>query len=757
MIRHHKPRHARARQGLVRVATCVALLLAAVTVAVEVGQVAPASAGTGQIVEAPPCPQGYSCVTIPCAGNPCPTVEAGPTSNLGASGGAQYVFINLYDFPVGDAPAVWYCADTTAIDKGPPLCSTGPGPLQLPQITSDGTAVVNYQVEERGVDGNSPFSGEVPGNGAQTGSFFCDDGADPCSLDVVDPALDGHSTPDSANTAVIPVSFVPASSGCPKGDVVSSESDFGIEGLLTEVAPAACSGTAPAVPVNTAENSLSAVQALASGAVQIAFTDDPQAADEQAALTGSGSHYDYIPVAASADVVGFSANDAETTRPLVAYPDTSFQLTPNMVAGLISLQYSAPGTADAISGVSCANPEAPPKNFKACPAVQTVNLIPGLVPAVTYWANVRSDNAGVTDEFFSWLCAAPDRTVMINGQPVTETKTAAQVLEAAPWTNKALKTSCPGGDQFPALSITGDWAGASSPAAQARDVLNEVANAIPSRTAAFATMNWYEALYYGLDVAQLQNAAGQYVTPSEQSVDAALADATVNTSDGVLTNNYTDSGDAGAYPTPVVIYAVVPTDLPAATAGAVGTELRSMLAATAGADAAEVPPGLLPLPSKLATVATGAVTTDFPAPPAPVGPSSTAPVGSTATAGQLPAGTVSGSPGSFGSGRAGLVTSTTFGPGATFRGSGSSVAGPATPAKGPAATPLATGKQKAVKADFLGLAVPGGRWLLIVLLAAGAVAILIGPAVLGLLRVRRRSDAETERDPETATDVVTAP
>ena len=190
-----------------------------------------------------------------------------------------------------------------------------------------------YQVEERGVDGNSPFSGEVPGDASATGSFFCDDGADPCSLDVVDQALDGRATPDGANTAVVPVSFVPASSGCPKGAVVSSESDFGIEGLLTEVAPAACTGTAPTVPVNTAEDSVAAVQALASGAVQIAFTDDPQAADEQAALAGSTGHYDYIPVAASADVVGFSADDAETTRPLVAYPDTSFELTPNMVAG----------------------------------------------------------------------------------------------------------------------------------------------------------------------------------------------------------------------------------------------------------------------------------------------------------------------------------------------------------------------------------------------------------------------------------------
>jgi hypothetical protein len=747
-MRHRRPRHARARHRALRTVTSLMLVLGAVTVGVAVGPVAPASAVTGQGVP-PPCPQGYSCVTIPCASSPCPTVEAGPTSNLGASGGSQYVFVDLYDFPAGDAPAVWYCADSRTMAKGPPLCSTGPGPLQLPQIGSDGTAFVNYQVEERGVEGNSPFSGEVPGEAGSTGSFFCDDGADPCALDVVDQGLDGQATPDSANTAVVPVSFVASSSGCAKGAVVSSESDFGIEGLLTEVAPAACSGPAPAVPVNTAENSMSAVEALASGTVQIAFTDDPQATDEQGALDQSKNHYDYIPVAASADVVGFSANDAETTRPLVAYPDTSFELTPNMVAGLISLQYSAPGTADPVSGVSCANPEAPPKNFKACPALQTVNLIPGFVPAATYWGNVRSDNAGVTDEFFEWLCQAQDRAVTIDGQAVSETRTAAQVLEAAPWTDKTLKTTCPSGDQFPALSVTGDWAGASSPAGQARDVANEVANAIPSRTAAFATMNWYEALYYGLDVAELQNAAGQYVAPSAQSVDAALADASVNPSDGVVTNIYTNSADAAAYPTPVVIYAVVPTGLPAATAGAVGTELRSMLAVTAGGNGSSVPPGLLPLPAKLASAATTTVNADFPAPTA-AGPGPSPTTGAAVPAGHGPPGSLSGSPGSTGSEEAGRTTTTALVPGATFHETGSEVRDNSPSETVEATIPPSKGKEKAVQAEFLGLVAPGGRWLLMALLGAGAVAILIGPAVLGLLRVRRRPGSDGEPEPEGA-------
>ena len=63
-------------------------------------------------------------------------------------------------------------------------------------------------------------------------------------------------------------------------------------------------------------------------------------------------------------------------------------------------------------------------------------------------------------------------------------------------------------------------------------------------------MNWYEALYFGLNSAALQNAAGQFVAPSSASIDAALADATTNP-DGTLAFTYTDTSDAAAYPEPV--------------------------------------------------------------------------------------------------------------------------------------------------------------------------------------------------------------
>jgi hypothetical protein len=734
MIQSTRPRRRRDRS--LRALISFLFVVGAVVVAVALTPAAPASAATAHATAAPPCQEGDTCVVVPCSSSPCPTVEAGPTSNLGADGGSQYVFINLYNFPVGDLPAVWYCSATKPLANGPPLCAVAPSPQQLP-VFSDGTAFVSYQVEEVENDGGTaPLNGEIPGDASSTGTFFCDDGSNPCALDIFDTALDGHTTPDTNNTAVVPLNFVPSSSGCPKGTVVASESDFGIEGLIKQVAPAECSGVAPAIPVNTAQNSLSAVQDLVAGRVQIAFTDDPQAADEQSALAGSGARYAYIPLAASADVVGFGADESETSNPFVLYPDTSFDLTPNMVAGLLSMQYAAPGSADLLPAVGCTNPvPGKPTTLKPCPAMQAVNAPSGFLPPSFYWGIVRSDNSGVTDELLSWLCAAQDHSVPIAGQTDTEAKTAAQVLAAAPWANKSQNATCPtGDDQFPALSGTGDWAAENSPAAQARDVLNELADEVPSRDASFATMNWYEALYYGLNVAQLQNAAGQFVAPTAQSVDAALADATVNTSDGVLTNTYTNSSDAAAYPTPVVIYAVVPAD-PSSAAAAIGTELRSILAVTTAADGSGIPPGLMPLPSKLATDAIATVNTDFPAPSTSPDSGSTPPSNQTLSGSHSPGS--SGSSLTGGSGRG----STTFGTGVsnvTDTSTGPSSGKTATPTT----TPLSTSKQKAQRADFLGLVPPGGRWLLIALLVAGAVAILLGPAILGMMRVRRRDGDE---------------
>lgn len=743
------PRRPAAGRGRVLRALCLVALPLALAVpvlsAVTVASPAPAAAAAG----APPsCPTADTCVTVPCAVSPCPTVEAGPTTDLGVDGGEQYVFVDLYDYPVGSVPVVYYCTDTTALSKAPPLCASAPAPKPV-QVFPDGTAQSNYQVEEVLNDGESPLSGSVPGKSGSAGTFFCDDGPDPCSLDVYDFALDGQAVPDPANTAVVPVSFVPQSKGCPGASIVDTESDFGIEGLLTQVAPAACK-KGDVVPVDTAVDSAAAVQALAGGTAQIAFTDDPLGSDERATLTGAGHSYAYIPLVATADVVGFEADDAPSTHPLQLYPQTQFQLTPDMVAGLVSGQDGTPGLADQLHGVACPNPNGPPpKTLKSCPAMEVLNAVPGYLPPEAYWTTVRSDTAGATDALFGWLCGTPQHTVPIDGTTQTETGTAAQVLAAAGWTSSAQQGTCPNGDQVPPLSAPQDWGSAATPAKQAEEAYAELTLADPPRNAVFVELNWYEALYYGFGVAQLENAAGQFVAPTQASVDAALADATVDPATGVLVPSPTDP-NPDAYVMPVVEYAVVPTgSTPGAGTAAVGAVLRSILAATTG-PASGLPSGLVPLPATLAAEAESMVAKDFPAPKAPSSGKGTTTKppshggtqqGTASTAG---AGTTGGS--GSGAGTTGFDTGSGVSFGST---AGGSVSGANRAVTGHAAAQVAARPRHPTapaahmgRTAFLRLAPLSGRWFLVVLLAAGVTAILVGPTLLAALRPRRRPDTE---------------
>ena len=88
---------------------------------------------------------------------------------------------------------------------------------------------------------------------------------------------------------------------------------------------------------NTANDTGQVVSSLLSGGSQVAFTDEPQNSAEQAELAKVGVHY--IPVAVSATVVAFLAGDynQSDSQP---FPVSTYNLTPNMVAGLISSDYS---------------------------------------------------------------------------------------------------------------------------------------------------------------------------------------------------------------------------------------------------------------------------------------------------------------------------------------------------------------------------------------------------------------------------------
>ena len=125
----------------------------------------------------------------------------------------------------------------------------------------------------------------------------------------------------------------------------------------------------------------------------------------------------------------------------------------------------------------------------------------------------------------------------------------------------------------------------------------------------FAPMPLSWSDYLGYSNAGLLNAAGSFQTPTQDSIDAALADSTYN-SDGTLKYNYVNSSDTKAYTMPMVIYAVVSTDaMPAAQKTAIQNALTAVLDVTGGSSVSDLPPGYFPLTSSLSKQATAEVAT----------------------------------------------------------------------------------------------------------------------------------------------------
>lgn len=135
---------------------------------------------------------------------------------------------------------------------------------------------------------------------------------------------------------------------------------------------------------------------------------------------------------------------------------------------------------------------------------------------------------------------------------------------------------------------------------------------------AFGAMDSSQADANALFPADLENAAGDFVAPTQASVDAALADAKTN-GRGMVTLDYDDTSDAAAYPLPMVTYALVSTKKqPAAQAQQI-QQLLTNLVDYSHADgvgySVPMPAGYYPLPDDLYNDALKDITKDV------VGPS----------------------------------------------------------------------------------------------------------------------------------------
>jgi hypothetical protein len=728
---------------------------------------------------------------------PCPTLQncgivaAEPTQNLG---GGQFVYLKLSGFAPGDrGVTLYYCSDPggtgqlPAPGQAPPDCGSSnglydeqPQPAQIfPQTSSEsGKAAVSMQAAEVSSGGQTIPGAEFFHSGAVvTPGFYCDGTpANPCDIVVTDTSITQAQQDfqtDSSNSVAIPVSFAPSSNGCPNAPIVSANSEFGIELLLPLVARLGCAQnpSTAVVPLDTADNGADALKDLAGGTVNVAFTDDPESPDQQASLK-SGS-FALIPMALSANVVAFDGQISAVGN-VPVFNVGQMDLTPTMVAGLLgsNVNWNGSGLSDDI--VPCHGPSSVTGTNQCsgfpclstgpgstCSLFDQLNFTGGFLQFVGHEGFWRADPSGSTDQMFTWLCSAPKLPINLgsayppSSYPV-ESASGARTLEASLGGFGRPLRPCPSGvDQVPTNPhYPPGFLTESDPNQEALKAASFVqSNPVSGGSDAWADMNWAEALFYGMNVAAIQNAADNFVQPNSDTLDAALQDATTN-ADGTITPSYTNgaggTNGSGPYPMPDVIYAAVSTAaVNPGQASAEANLLNQILAltGTGGSNVAQLPQGFVPLPANLVTQAQADIKKDIVAlPPSPGGGGGGGGGGGSSSGGAPASSASTPSSGSAGSsdvlGPLGLL-------GGSLSGALPFIAG-LSPLSGLLATSVAraangSGNDSGPSGPLLGPALPGyalaasqSSGLITLALVLGLIALLAGLLLMGSGMLKRR-------------------
>lgn len=800
------------RRRVLTVGVCMALAVATLT-AVS-ATTALSAHGPSAVGAAPVCQSdgnGGCTAVIPCPSGPCPTVDVAPATGLSDG---EFVFVRATNFRAGGSIRVALC--TTGSSASDPQCLVGLwesqqwGPVQTP-VTVDAahanlTETAYPAFFDESGEGNSPLPSHDITNvqGAGPG-FFCDNTADPCVIEITKEAGTGNSVGNgppvsTSNTAVIPLTFAAQEAGCPStAPEIQTESSTSLEHFLPAAVDSTCGGTNGVVALNTTNDNGSVVSNFNSGNTNLAFIDNPGDLN-QAGTLFDGRPFAYIPIAVSATVVSMLAGETvgDTATPLANY-----NLTPNMVAGLISTDYSSAtgsGTLDPLTFYGGDYPHLPfpCKELTLCTGPNPVTELQNQLQYFSAFDLLNPPTAsglgvympqqfgafnsdvpnGASYQVTDWLCNAPtvpytaSFKLVGKSSPVSasvhDTTVAGTTLTTPPvgsniWPPSDDRSatwifpSCQPSSTIPPLASGISTYGESQlPSLQAHAMRTYAfgGSTVPffstDPAAAFGVMDSSEASFYGLYTASLQNAAGNFVTPTVASLEAGLANltpcptGTLSCPVGTYKVDYT-TPTPDAYPMPDVTYAMVPTTpLPASTATEMKDLLTNLVNYSHSGGSIPLPNGYAPLPSTLYQAALADIAKDVVAQPgsgsstaAGGGSQSTGSGGSGATTGgSSPSGQTnpyaSTAGGATGPGSLPLSTSSPTGKGRSHpRGSGTG---------GPGGLGMATG--------FILVALDAAaRYLLPALVILAIACLIFGPLLLfapELTRLRRREQESGE-------------
>jgi len=415
---------------------------------------------------------------------------------------------------------------------------------------------------------------------------------------------------------VIPLHFSASTRPCPIQNNVAFTAAGGplASRVMQQWQAGLCRGKHP-LPVAYLQSVQEPLAVTEASASQVALTTRPASVDKLTA--NPADHFVYAPIAVSAVSVAYWLDNTQNLLPF-----TRMRLDQRLVAKLITTSYNFAGSA-------CGAGPSPPcdryvegdqTDLTSDPEFEKLNpQMTGKtfsqsfeIPTVQYG---RSD---MTWTLTRWVAADPAAAAFLRGQrePDGEHIDAAYLHLKYPTDQFAVR------DRFysnPNSPSDYQYLPVSPPQKVALDqALNQNAgivgclkgaqNCTPSadppeavgQRALLAIADQASAAAYDFPVAALRNAAGNYVTPTNASMAAAVAHMTSDGS-GTLQVNQA-SKDPRAYPLTMVIYAMVPT---AGASHAQAAAIARFLDFAAGPGQqpgpgpGQLPPGCLPLPASL--------------------------------------------------------------------------------------------------------------------------------------------------------------
>jgi hypothetical protein len=358
-----------------------------------------------------------------------------------------------------------------------------------------------------------------------------------------------------------------------------------------------------------------------SGGDDVALTTEP--------ATGSSVHpYTYAPVAISSAAVTYWLDNAKT-----GLPYTNLELTPLLLAKMLTQSYSF-GEACTPSELQHPNPgQVPPcdpgvmndpSNLITDPEFLQLNKGVSISPNnAAYTAGiptVQQGNSDMTWEVTRWIAANQASTSFLAGnydewgqhvntfylgtqypaqQFVGQDQDGSPGFSYLPVFPPSGVATYQADNWLPGLSWTQPQTCAGTPPKcyYAHDLVES-----PGTRSLIAVLDNPDASAFMLPSFKIENAAGDYVAPSDTSMAAAVKNLVPNGSNGITEEYNQPSRDAAAYPLTMVVYAMVPTG---GISHYKASKIAQWLDYVAGPGQrqgnvpGELPPGYLPLTSSM--------------------------------------------------------------------------------------------------------------------------------------------------------------